>query len=549
MFQESDMDGRTIKRMGLVVPLTLLVASLAPSSRAVGQSKSTKASDQDKKTTSQKLTQGDTLPDPPASILDSDTRPVDLPSALELAGVGNPQILLARERITEAMALRQLAVAQFLPSLNAGTNFNNHTGPVQQAAGAILNVNRGSLYMGLGAGAVGAGTVNVPGIAWRGNVSQVLYASLVTRQFVRQRQFESDAVRNDVLLRVSSAYLNLLRAQAARAIAIQTRGEAQEVARVTANYAQAGQGRQADADRAATELQQRELDVVQAEGDMLGASARLAQVLNLDPALRLQVNDAWAIPAGLVPEPIPLPELIAIALLQRPELQARQAAIQAALLELEGARLLPFSPSVVLGYSAGSFGGGSNLASQGIVQPDGSVIQQSRFGNFGGRQDIDAVVYWTLRNLGVGNVALIRAARSNHRIEELRQVEVLDRVRMEVAVAFARARARLAQIEINERAISSSQKAFKEDFFRTRNREGLPIEVLDSLRLLGRSRNAYLDSIIEYNRAQFDLYVALGQPPANFLARPVPTDLAPPPGGAENPPVHLKLQEAASPPK
>jgi hypothetical protein len=48
----------------------------------------------------------------------------------------------------------------------------------------------------------------------------------------------------------------------------------------------------------------------------------------------------------------------------------------------------------------------------------------------------------------------------------------------------------------------------------------LPIEVLDSLRLLARARLEYLRVILGYNRAQFELYVALGQPPADVLARP-----------------------------
>ena len=56
-----------------------------------------------------------------------------------------------------------------------------------------------------------------------------------------------------------------------------------------------------------------------------------------------------------------------------------------------------------------------------------------------------------------------------------------------------------------------------------------PDEMLDSLRLLGRSRYVYLDAIIDYNRGQFQLWVALGRPPANALARPVPADLVPPP--------------------
>lgn len=44
-----------------------------------------------------------------------------------------------------------------------------------------------------------------------------------------------------------------------------------------------------------------------------------------------------------------------------------------------------------------------------------------------------------------------------------------------------------------------------------------------------RSRSAYLDAIIDYNRAQFELYVALGQPPSNLLSRPIPTNLVPAP--------------------
>jgi outer membrane protein TolC len=139
------------------------------------------------------------------------------------------------------------------------------------------------------------------------------------------------------------------------------------------------------------------------------------------------------------------------------------------------------------------------------------------------------VAYWTTRNLGVGNLALIRLAQSNVRANNFREIEVLDRVRAEVATAYARTHARFAQIETGERAVQTGAKAFQEDMVRIKNKEGLPIEVLNSLQLLARSRYAYLDAIVDYNRAQFELYVALGQPPAKYLARPVPADLVPPP--------------------
>lgn len=456
-------------------------------------------------------------PAPTPTILRPESQPIDLASALQLAGAQNPEILLARERVLEAVALRQLAAAQLLPTLNAGTNLDSHNGALQTSTGTMFNVNRDSLYVGLGAAAVGAGTVNIPGLVWNGNASAVIFQGLVARQVVGQREFASQAVRNQVLLQVTGGYLDLLRAEGHRAIAVKTRGEALEVARITANFARTGQGRQADADRAATELEQRTTDVVQAENDLLAASARLCQILGLNPSHRLQPVDGWVVPCPIVPEPIPLPELLAIAVTQRPEVAERQAAIRAALLELRNAQLLPFSPNLIVGYSAGDFGGGSNLV-------------PTQFGNFAGRQDFDAVVYWSLRNLGVGNLGLVRLGQSNLRQNELRNLEVLDRIRAEVATAYARTHARYAQIAINERAVEAGSKSFQEDVTRTLNREGLPIEVLDSLRLLGRSRYAYLDAIVEYNRAHFELYVALGQPPANVLARPVPGKLVPPPG-------------------
>src|SRR5439155_5160050 len=113
----------------------------------------------------------------------------------------------------------------------------------------------------------------------------------------------------------------------------------------------------------AVELRQRDAALTQAEADTLTASARLCQLLNLDPSTRLKPIDGWVVPTPLVPDPVTLPELIAIALMERPELAARRSETRTALYELSLAKVLPFSPNVILGYSAGGFGGGSNLVS------------------------------------------------------------------------------------------------------------------------------------------------------------------------------------------
>jgi outer membrane protein TolC len=258
--------------------------------------------------------------------------------------------------------------------------------------------------------------------------------------------------------------------------------------------------------------------VLASEGLILSASAELCRVLNLDPSTRLHPTDAYVVPLPIVPDPQPLRELIALGLLRRPELAERRAAIRQAFLSLEGAKVLPFSPTVLVGFSAGGFGGGSNL-----VRPV--------FGGMSGRTDTDVIGYWTLQNLGVGNLAMIKTAKARLGATRYQEIAVLNQVRAEVATAYARTHARFAQIATTEAAVLASQRGFREDYDLTIQQTGrkvLPIELLNNFRLLNQARREYLDAIVDYNRAQFELYVALGQPPADALARPVPIEgLAP----------------------
>lgn len=489
---------------------------------------------------------------PPGTILQPGENPIDLGTALRLAGAENPELLIARQRVAEAIALRQLAVAQFLPNLNLGTNYDLHRGALQQSTGNILKVNRDALYVGLGANAIGAGTVSIPGLNYNLNLGEGWYGYLVTRQREVTTKATAAAIRNDMLLRVCLAYMELLRGEGRQAVAGKNRAEAAEVARLTSDYAQTGQGRKADADRAGVELKRRDAELTQAEGETLAASARLAQLLNLDPSTRLRPIDGWVVPAPIVPDPIPLSELLAIALLQRPELAARRSEVRTVLYELSLAKVLPFSPNMILGFSAGGFGGGSNLVASppGFITGDGTRVIAPRFSNLEDRTDFDVVVFWTFRNMGVGNLALIRAADSRAKQTRLRELETLNLVRAQVAEAHGWVAARFFQIDAGEKAVRASQDAYIQDLIRIRGGQGLPLELVDSLRLLGRSRYEYLDSVIEYNRAQFQLWVALGQPPADCLARPVPAELVPTPVGGDCPGLHeLPVPEVAPMPR
>jgi hypothetical protein len=214
--------------------------------------------------------------------------------------------------------------------------------------------------------------------------------------------------------------------------------------------------------------------------------------------------------------------LLAIALLQRPELGAQQAAIRQSMLALKASKWLPFSPNVIIGYSSGTFGGGSNTV-QGTQSPVANFFDpQARFGEFGARDDLDVIMYWTAQNLGVGNVAMIRANQGRLNEAQLERIRILNEVREQVANAYVRIQARFVQMQANEDAIKAGERAFQEDMIRITGGNGLPLELLASLEVLSRARDDYVNSIVGYNRAQLEMYVALGQPPADMLARPVP---------------------------
>jgi outer membrane protein TolC len=207
-------------------------------------------------------------------------------------------------------------------------------------------------------------------------------------------------------------------------------------------------------------------------------------------------------------------ELIPIGLTNRPELAAQQALVRAALARLRQERIRPLVPSILLRGNAtnpagtlagGVFGGGLN----------GSMS------NFGARGDFDVQVLWEFQNLGFGNRARVEEQRAEHRLAVLESFRLQDQVAAEVARAHAQARsaaARLADAEAGLKdAVDTAEKSF-EGLSQTRRAGNLivlvvrPQEAVAAVQSLGLAYGDYYGALADYNRAQFRLYRALGQP-------------------------------------
>jgi outer membrane protein TolC len=427
--------------------------------------------------------------------------------ALRLAGVDNPTINLARERISEALAVQLAACSLLLPSVNVGGNFRLHRGALQDDPGPILRPNSQSLYLGAGAGAVGTGTVAFPGVWLFAHLGDAVYEPLAARQSVTVRRADAQAVQNAVLLDVAAAYLQLAGAAGALEVVRQAEADAAEVARLTRAFAKAGEGAPADANRAAANADLIRRQVREAEGALSAASARLSRLLSLDPSEGVRPPTGAVEPVRLLAEDTDTESLVAAAVRSRPETLGRSAAVQEARTRERQERVRPWFPLVAVGYSAGAFGGGSNQVAE-------------EFGPLQGRSDFAVIATWTLQGLGVGNVARTRRADAVVAQAVADYEGTLNQIRREVAEAQAQCKATAKQIEAARAALVPAEEGFRLDTERIRLGQGRPIEVLDSLRQLVDARLEFVRAVVAFDVAQFRLFVALGTDPAAGLHAP-----------------------------
>lgn len=423
--------------------------------------------------------------------------PIDLASALQVTAGQNPQVGFAQQRIQEAYAQLQLAEVLWVPSIRAGVNYNKHEGVIQDVAGNMITNSRSSVYTGFGAQAVGAGSPSVPGLLMNFHLKDAIFQPRIAEQAFGARQQASRTTTNDVLLETALRYMDLLEAIQVLAVTEESLKNAEQLSELTKSFAESGQGLQADADRALTELSVRQVEVRRAVENVRVASVRLARVLSQqDQSLTLVPQEPALIPINLVVPSIQLSELVATGLTNRPELAESRYLVGEAVERLRRERYAPLVPSVLLGLSYGGNGGSPN----------------STITNFGDRVDFDAIAYWEVRNLGFGEHYARDGSRSQLEQARWRQVQVMDQVASEIAESQAQVEARQSQIKLAEAGITAAQDSYRRNTERIRDGQGLPIETLQSIQALDQVRRQYVRAVADYNRAQFQLQRALGWP-------------------------------------
>ncbi len=428
--------------------------------------------------------------------------PINLLTALKLGNVRSLDIQLASRQLQAAVAQLQGARVLWLPNLFFGTDYYRHDGQIQNIEGNVFGVSRQGFMVG------GAPYLIV-------SLADALFQPLAARQTVRARQAQVQAAANDTLLALTQAYFNLQQARGELAGYRDALQYADDLLRRLDKLAP-GLTPTLEVNRTRSMVARLRQVTLQSQNNWRTASAELLRVLYLDPTLVVEPVEPPHLRISLLPLDKPVDDLIPIALTNRPELAAQQAVVQATLRLLKLEKMRPLVPSLLLrGWSTpvtgtlafGYFGGGVN----------------GDMSNFSMRQDWDIQALWTLQNFGLGNRALIRQRTAENRAALTELFRVQDRVAAEVVQAYSLAQTAASRIGETETELREAQILVRENLAALQQTQRLgeggpiqlvtrPLEVVAAIQMLQQAYADFYLAINDYNRAQFQLYRALGNP-------------------------------------
>jgi outer membrane protein TolC len=368
-----------------------------------------------------------------------------------------------------------------------------------------MDNSKSSLMFGVGSG-VGAAAVLSP--------TEAIFAPLAARQQLRARQADLQAASNDTLVAVTDAYFTVQQARGELAGAVQATRTTEEILGQTRKLVSAGLVLPLEIDRAEAELARRQETDLLARERWRVASADLLRVLRLDATAQVSPVEPPHLRVDLVDLKRPLDDLIPIALTNRPELASQQAQVQATLALLRQERLRPLVPSILLrGFSTavsgtlagGVFAGGPN----------------DTIGNSGGRLDVDLQLLWQFDNLGLGNRGRVRQREAENRLAVVNLFRIQDLVAAEVARFYAQAQLAARRVDLAERGVKAARASAEKNLAAlrtTREAAGAkqplvrPQEAVAAVQALAQAYADYYGAVADYDRAQFRLYRALGNP-------------------------------------
>lgn len=343
-------------------------------------------------------------------------------------------------------------------------------------------------------------------------MTDMIFQPLHDRQMLNSARWDVQTAKNDALFMTAKAYFDVHRYRGRYAVTIDAVQRGRHLVATMASLS-ADLVSRVEIDRARNLLADLEQQAVTARQDWRIASAELTRVLRLDPRAVVEPLEHDHLQITLITPARPLDDLIPIALTNRPELASHQALVQATLVSIRQEKLRPLLPALYMN--------GFQTPYELIQAGAGGIGHGSKLNQWSPRDDISPQMLMTIDGLGLRNLAQIKEARGM----TSQQLVELFRTQDSIAAGVTRTQAdlqsaatRVVQAEREVKAALINYNGNIEGLAQTQRFGNVliqifrPWEVVFALQLLMSAYEHYIDTVADYNTAQFAMFHELGYP-------------------------------------
>ncbi|HZR20125.1 MAG TPA: TolC family protein [Verrucomicrobiae bacterium] len=408
--------------------------------------------------------------------------PIDLPTALRLAGAQNLDVQIARERLREADAGKQSALEQFFPWIAPGVSYHRRDGVAQSVPSGIISDAHFQSYS--------------PGVSLSAQLSlgDAIYNTLAAKQLVKASDHALESQRQEAVLHAAVGYFDLVKSGALLEVVRQAIQVSEDYQQQLHAGVASGIAFRGDELRVQTQTEQYRISLEQALEQARVASVNLALVLHLDSRIVLAPRDTGLEAITIFPINPAIDLLVEQALQNRPELKQSQASIAAARDTTSGARYGPLFPSIGAQVFGGGLGGG----------PDSGPR------TFAAEGDYALGLSWRIGPGGLFDSARVNASKARLTTAQLSDSKLRDGVVSEVVAGVVRMNSTAAQIHLAERNLATANETLRLTRQRKEFGVGAVLEDIQAQQALTQARSAYVTALAEQNKAQYALNRAVG---------------------------------------
>jgi outer membrane protein TolC len=407
---------------------------------------------------------------------------INLDTVLRLAQDQNVKVNLAREKLQDAFAGKELADKAWLPDLLVGPSYWRHEGGIANEDGTLTRSSFGSFFAGFE-------------LNGRLDLREAIYQKVDAERKIWQQRGEVSRMTAENLLDAASTYVDLLAARQGEAVALEVEGNLKNLLSQAQKMAATDPGARVEVDRVASQLSGQKQILRKVREGTVGASAKLAYLLGLEPCTELLPTESRLVPFNLVDASQPACDLVNQALANGPGVREMEGLLNLINSSLEKAQGCgKFIPILELRVAEGGFGTG----------PGDSMLWDNRL-------DIGIHARWNLTELTRGRERMHQAQSKLAQVQ-LGYQDLRGRLTMGVQESREASRSGADQIQMAREQIEHARAAYK--LSNVRLTEGIkgasPSEVLLSIQALGLAQLNYLQALRDFDKAQLRLMVLLG---------------------------------------